>query len=176
MPRRNGLPHGPSDIGPSRHGRLVDNVVHLTRVRVARVSWARHGTSGSRPRCPGSLVECGPKDPGPSPPGPRYSPGSLAPSTRHPGLLVDLAVHRTRPRVLQDSWTTAQALGPGHESPRTACKRRGSSDTGPSHAGQLVDTTGHQTRALFAREIWSNPQALGTGRESPWAAGRSRRP
>ena len=120
MPRRNGLPHGPSDRGPSRHGRLVDNVVHLTRVRVARVSWSRHGTSGSRPRRPGSLVECGPKDPGPSPPGPRYSPGSLAPSTRHPGLLVDPAVPRTRPRVPRDSWTSPHALGPGHVSPRTA--------------------------------------------------------
>ena len=169
MPRRNGLPHGPSDRGPSRHGRLVDNVVHLTRVRVARVSWSRHGTSGSRPRRPGSLVECGPKDPGPSPPGPRYSPGSLAPSTRHPGLLVDPAVPRTRPRVPRDSWTSPHALGPGHESPRTAGKPRGSSDTGPSHAGQLVDTTGHQTRARFAQEIWSKPRALGTGRESPGA-------
>ena len=176
MPRRNGLPHGPSDRGPSRHGRLVDNVVHLTRVRVARVSWSRHGTSGSRPRRPGSLVECGPKDPGPSPPGPRYSPGSLAPSTRHPGLLVDPAVPRTRPRVPRDSWTSPHALGPGHESPRTAGKPRGSSDTRPSHAGQLVDTTGQQTRARFAREIWSKPRALGTGHEAPGAAGRSRRP
>ena len=71
LPRRNGLPHGPSDTGPSRHGRLVNNTVHLTRVRVARVSWSRHGTSGSRPRRPGSLDERGPKDPGPSPLGPR---------------------------------------------------------------------------------------------------------
>ena len=79
-------------------------------------------------------------------------------------------------RDTRDCWSTPHALGPGHESPRTAGKPRGSSDTRPSHAGQLVDTTGQQTRARFAREIWSKPRALGTGRESPGAAGRSRRP
>ena len=44
LPRTDGLPHGPSDTGPSRPGRLVDNTVRLTRVGVTRDNWSTTGT------------------------------------------------------------------------------------------------------------------------------------
>ena len=121
-------------------------------------------------------------------PGRQHESSGTVPS--HPGQLVHISGHRTRPQVSGEAWSTPRGLGYSPESPGTPGRHRGPSDQGPSHLGQLVDTAGHraraqvtrdsrstqgpQTRTRVTRESWSTPRALVHRPESPWIAGRTR--
>ncbi|RKM63586.1 hypothetical protein C0215_19805, partial [Clostridioides difficile] len=79
------------------------------------------------------------------------------PEPSRAGEFVDTAGPRAPARVAQYRWSNPRALGPGPESPGTAGRPRGPSDTSVSPLGQLFDT-----------------RALRHGLESPGTAGQHR--
>ena len=72
--------------------------------------------------------------------------------------------------------STPRAPGPECESPGSAVRHRGPSDTGLNHPGQLVDPAGYRSQARVLWDSWSSTQDLGPGPESPRADGRHHGP
>ena len=186
-PRSAGRHRGPSDsissfpgelvdpAGPrtnlSRPRELVEAVGPRTQARVARECWStsraigpqreslrrggrhrKHSHTGLS--CPGELVD---------PMGYRRRAQGLR-SAGRPRRPSD------RIPITRESWSTRRALGHEHESPRSAGRHRGHSDSIESLTGELVDPAGLRNHARDARESWSTARALGPGPESPWCA------
>ena len=161
-PGASGRPRGTSGMGANLPGQLVDRG-RQTRTRVARKSWStpraqRHGPVSPRtagqPRVPW--------DPSPIHPGQLVDPAGLRTQTRvswdswstpghseagrsRPGQPVDPAGPRTQVRVARVSRLTPRALGLWPESPRTAGRPHGPSETSQRHPGLLVHGGGPQT-------------------------------
>ena len=181
--------HGPSDMGPSHVGLLVDPAGTGTRLQVARDIWLRPQDLRRGPESPGTAAgQCGPSTQArvtrecwwtPRALGhQRESPGSAGRPRRtwdtgpsRPTHLVNTAVPRTwGPSHLV---VLIHPVGPRNcpESPGIARQPRGPWDRSASHPGELVDIVGPRTRARFARERWSTSRDLTRWPESPRAAG-----
>ena len=105
-------------------------------------------------------------------PGRQHESSGTVPS--HPGQLVHISGHRTRPQVSGEAWSTPRGLGYSPESPGTPGRHRGPSEQGPSHPGHLVDRAGHWARAQVTQESWSSPRDIGHSPDLPGTAGRPR--
>ena len=130
----------------SRQGHLVDNAVHLTRVRVARFSWSTPQTIRHERDTPGiSGRHRDPLEPGASRPGQLVDPAghralardaqdcgsaplALEPSVIRPGVLVKTAGLPTQAQVAWESASIPRIIGPG-----------------PRGTGQLDDPAGPRT-------------------------------
>ena len=143
-----------------------------TRARVAPESWSTSRAIGPEPESPGKAgLPHGPSDLSASCPvqlvdiaGLRHGPETPGRAVRHrrhwntaPGPtrhVVEPAGHRSLARVLQDSWSTLQAIGPKPDCP-----------------GELVNPVDPRNRARVAKECWSTPRPLGPEREAPGRVG-----
>ena len=139
---------GPSDLGQSHPGHLVDPAGPRARAQVTLGSWLNRRTSGSHPSHPGQLVDS-------------VGPRIWARISREGW---------SNTQVAQDSRWTPWALGPKHDSPGNAGPRCGHLYLVPRHAGQLVDITCPQTMARVTRDSWSKLQTKGPGQELPGRA------
>ena len=79
-------------------------------------------------------------------------------------------------RFALDAWMTPRFVQPGPESPGTADRPGGPSDTGTSYQGQLVETADTRTRARVTRDSWSTLLGLGYSPEFDGTDGPPRRP
>ena len=177
LPWSAGRPRRTSERGLSRPGQLVNTASPGTRARVTWDSLSTlraigpepespgkaglpHGPSDLSASCPVQLVDIAGLRHGPETPGRavrhRRHWNTAPEPTRH---VVEPAGYRSRARVLWDSWSTVQAIGPKPDCP-----------------GELVKPAGPRTRARVAKECLSTPRAFGPACEWPGSACRPRGP
>ena len=172
---------------------MVDPAGTRTRSRFDLESWSTPRALQNRPEYPGAAgPRCGPSEPGTGhvgqlvdPAAPRtwagvprdhwLNPRASEQSASHPGQLEVPTGSRAVARVVRYIWSTLWVLGHWTESPRTAGRPRGHSDTGPraSHTGQMIDPVGPRIRARVARDSWLTPRAHRHRPNSPGTADRT---
>ena len=140
-----------SEQSAIRSKQLVNTTCPRTLARVNRDMWSNTQAFGPSPSL---WSACRPR-------------GTSDQITSRPGQMVQAAGHRTRARIIWDSWWTPQELEQMHESSGTAGRPRRTAGPGLSRPGQLVDPTGIKTCSRIARETWSTPRPLGSRFDSP---------
>ena len=131
-----GRPLRTLDPGPRRLGQLVEHTDPRTRAKVAREGLSTPEGLGPRPKSSGTAGQTrrpSTQARGPGTAGRHRGPSDLGPKRN--GQLVEPAGPRPRARVLRDSWSTTQVLGPG-----------------PKYPGQVLDPAGTRTRARVIQD------------------------